>query len=238
VEEFEALEDLGARVVHVPLTEQVPVDGGAALAAAVRAGGFTDLVLTSANGARALAAALTAADRDARDLAGVHTWAVGPATARAMRQFVGLAADEVPRVPTGEGLVAHAGAVGVTGRRFLFPAAAAARRAVPEGLVRAGAEVTEIAAYETRPLATGPADLQSALDAGLSWVALASPSAVQALINAIDTLGVRRDAVALAAIGPTTAEAARLAGLTLRVEAEDHTMSGLAVAIAAFAKEE
>ena len=95
---------------------------------ALRAGGFTDLVLTSANGARSLASALTAANMDARDLAGVHTWAVGPATARAMRSLVGIAADEVPAEPNAEGLVAHAAALGVEGRAFLFPAAAAARQ--------------------------------------------------------------------------------------------------------------
>jgi len=150
-----------------------------------------------------------------------------------MRRALGVAADQVPSEPTGEGLVAHATTVGVEGRTFLFPAAAAARRVVPEGLVRLGATVIEIAAYETLPLPSGPAHLQSALDAGLSWVALASPSAVAALAAAMDTLDVGRDAVAVAAIGPTTASAARAQGLDVRVEAETHTMSGLAAAIAA-----
>jgi uroporphyrinogen-III synthase len=93
--------------------------------------------------------------------------------------------------------------------------------------------VVEIAAYETHPLDTGPADLQSALDEGLSLVALASPTAVEALVKALDTLALERDAVAVAVIGPTTAAAARGAGLTVRVEADTHTMPGLAAAIAA-----
>ena len=129
--------------------------------------------------------------------------------------------------------MAHASRVGVTGRTFLFPAAAGARRAVPDGLARLGAEVMEVAAYETHALETGPADLQSALDAGLSLVALASPTAVAALAKALDSLALGRDAVAVAVIGPTTAAAARDAGLTVRVEAKTHTMSGLAAAIAA-----
>ena len=231
--EFEVLEDLGATVVHLPLTHQVRCGEGEALRAAVQAGGFTDLVVTSANGVKSLAAGLEDAGKDARDLQGVRTWCVGPATGRALRRIVGVRPDEIPEDASGEGLVAHASRVGVTGRTFLFPAAVGARRVVPEGLEGLGAKVIEVAAYETHPLETGPADLQSALDAGLSLVALASPTAVSALAKALDSLAVERDAVAVAVIGPTTAAAARDAGLTVRVEAETHTMSGLAAAIAA-----
>jgi uroporphyrinogen III methyltransferase / synthase len=232
-QDFEALEDLGATVVHLPLTHQVRCGEGAALVSALKGGGFTDLVVTSANGVRALAEGLEDAGLDARDLKGVRTWCVGPATGRALKRIVGVRPDEVPPEASGEGLVAHAAGVGVKGRTFLFPAAAGARRVVPEGLRGLGATVLEIAAYETHPLDTGPADLQSALDEGLSLVALASPTAVEALVKALDTLALERDAVAVAVIGPTTAAAARGAGLTVRVEAETHTMPGLAAAIVA-----
>ena len=232
-QDFEALEDLGATVIHLPLTHQVRCGDGAALSAALRAGAFTDLVVTSANGAKALASALEDAGQDARDLKGVHAWCVGPATGRALKRYVGVRPDEIPAEASGEGLVALASDIGVTGRTFLFPAASRARRVVPDGLQALGAKVIEIASYDTQPLGSGPADLQSALDAGLSLVALASPSAVDALAKALDSLAVERDAVAVAVIGPTTAAAARRAGLKVRVEAETHTMSGLAAAIAA-----
>jgi uroporphyrinogen III methyltransferase/synthase len=231
--DFEALQDLGATVVHLPLTHQVRAGEGRLLIDALKAGAFTDLVVTSANGVNALAAALEDAGQDARDLEGVTTWCVGPATGRALKRSVGVRADETPSQASGAGLVAHAASLGIAGRTFLFPAASAARRVVPDGLRELGATVIEVASYETHPLATGPADLQSALDAGLSLVALASPTAVSALVKALDSLAVERDAVAVAVIGPTTADAARDAGLTVRVEAEIHTMSGLAAAIAA-----
>ncbi len=231
VDEFDALESLGAAVVHVPLTRQAPVDGGRPLAEAVRAGGFTDLVLTSQNGVHALAAALVASGRDVRTLAGVTTWAVGPATAGTMREVLALGADLVADPATGADLVALAARVGVRGRRFLFPAAQAARDVVPGGLRALGADVQQVAAYVTEadPMA-GPR-LESAMEQGLSLIAVASPSAVDALYDALAATGRDVRAIPVAAIGPTTAEHALARGFDVAVTAETHTMAGLAAAV-------
>ncbi|MCB9729303.1 MAG: uroporphyrinogen-III C-methyltransferase [Deltaproteobacteria bacterium] len=229
--EFEALEALGAAVVHVPLTRQVPVDDGRPLADAVRDGDFSDLVLTSQNGVHALCEALVRSGRDVRTLAGVTTWAVGPATARAMRSMLALGADHVASPATGEGLVAMARELGVQGRRFLFPSAAAAREVVPEGLRALGAELRQIAAYATEPDPLAAPRLESAFEQGLSLLAIASPSAVDALEGALRATGRGVGDVALAAIGPTTAEHARARGFDVAVTAETHTMTGLAAAI-------
>ena len=232
-QDFEPLEDLGATVLHVPLTHQVPIEGGGELVEALKAARFNELIVTSANGVKALDSALERAGKDARDLKGVRTWCVGPATARALRRIIGVRADEIPAEASAAGLVAHAGRLGVAGQHFLYPAAAAARRELSEGLTALGATIDEIASYETKSLPSGPTNLQSALEMGLSLVALASPSAVRAFAKAMDSLGVERDAVHVAAIGPTTSQAAQAAGLCVRVEAETHTMPGLAAAIAA-----
>ncbi len=236
-EPFELLEDLGAAVVHLPLTRQQLVEDPSALDAAVSsgvgsAGAFTDLVFTSANGVAAFAASLERVGRDVRALVGVATWAVGPGTARAMRTTLALGADHIPRDATGEGLVALAAEVGVAGRRFLFPAAVGARRTVPEGVAGLGAIVDQIPAYETVADPKAPSRLESALEQGLSMVAVASPSAVDALLDALAHLGEAADRVPLAAIGPTTAARARERGADLAVVATTHTMAGLAEAIA------
>lgn len=231
VDEFEALESLGAAVVHVPLTRQVAVDGGRPLAEAVRAGGFSDLVLTSQNGVHALAAALVASGRDVRTLAGVTTWAVGPSTAGTMREVLALGADHVADPATGAGLVALASQIGIGGRRFLFPAAQAARDVVPDGFRGLGATVDQVASYVTEPDPLAGPRLESAIEQGLSLIAVASPSAVDALHVALAATGRDIRAIPIAAIGPTTAEHAVARGFDVAVTAETHTMAGLAGAI-------
>lgn len=232
VDEFDALESLGAAVVHVPLTRQVAVDGGRPLAEAVRGGGFSDLVLTSQNGVHALAAALVASGRDVRSLAGVTTWAVGPATASTMREVLALGADHVADPATAAALVALASRVGIGGRRFLFPAAQAARDVVPEGFRQLGATVDQVVSYATEPDPLAGPRLESAIEQGLSLIAVASPSAVDALYDALATTGRDVRAIPVAAIGPTTAEHAQARGFAVAVTAETHTMAGLAAAVA------
>jgi len=237
---FDALERLGAALHHLPLTRQRPASGAAHLSRVLRESplGFTDLVFTSRNGVRAFRHALDASAGkgatgaiDVRALAQVQTWAVGPATAAAMRELLVLSADHVPARATADGLVALAASVGVTGRRFLFPAAAGARRVLPQGLSALGASVLELAVYETVPEPSAPARLLSALEEGLTLLTVASPSAVDALAAALDEAGIPRGHIPVAAIGPTTAEAARAAGLDVAVVPERFNLEALAAAI-------
>lgn len=230
---FDALERLGAALHHLPLTRQRPASGAGRLCELLRARplAFTDLVFTSRNGVAAFRRALDAADCDMRALASVHTWAVGPATAAAMRELLVLSADEVPERATADGLVAHATKIGVAGRRFLFPAAAGARRVLPDGLRALGAQIEEIAVYETVPEPSAPARLLTALEEGLTLLTVASPSAVNALAAALDEAGVPRTHIPVAAIGPTTAEAARAVGLDVAVVPDKFNLEALAEAI-------
>jgi len=68
--------------------------------------------------------------------------------------------------------------------------------------------------------------------AGLTMLTVASPSAVSALVTALGAIGLDVGAVPVAAIGPTTAEAAREAGLRVAVVPEVFTVAGLAEALA------
>ncbi len=226
----ERLRQAGAVVIRLPLTQQED-RGEERLDACFRALSATDLVFTSANGVRAVRRSLERCSLDARSLHGVRTWAVGPATAGAMRRELGLAADIVAAVATGEGLVAEAKRVGVSGARFLFPAAEQARRVVPEGLAALGASVDEVAAYATVPTTSAVSRLLTAQEEGLSLITLASPSATSALVTALGAAGLALDTWPVAAIGPTTAAAAVAAGLKVSVIAKPYSMVGLADAI-------
>ena len=234
---FAPLVPLGARLVALPLTHQVPAPDAPRLAERLAQGAFTDLVVTSVNGVRALAAACADAALDPREaLATARTWAVGPATARALEAITGRPADLVPVEATGEALAALAAGVGVAGARFLFPAAAEARRAVPEGLARAGAAVDELAVYATVPDPDLAARLARACAEGLTLAVVASPSAAAALADALDAAGLPRTRLGLAVIGPTTRAAALALGLPVLVMPTRYTLPDLAQAIAEAAR--
>jgi len=198
---------------------------------------ITDLVFTSANGVLACRDALALAKLDARSLAKLTTWAVGPQTAAAMWESLALRADHVPPRATAEGLVAYAQGLiesgGLAGQRhFLFPASARARRVLPDGLLRLGMAVTEVAVYDTVAEPTAPARIVSALEEGLTLLVVASPSAVESLAAALDLARIPRTRIPVAAIGPTTAQAARDAGLEVAVVPESFNLEALASAIA------
>lgn len=228
---FEPLVELGARLAWIPLTRKVATDDAPLIAARVRAGGFTDLVFTSANGVRVVKGVLDDAGLDAGALGGVATWAVGAQTAAAMRAALGVGADHVPAEASADGLVALAASVGVSGRRFLFPAARGARRVLPDGLTALGATVDQVAIYETLPAAGAEALLIAAVEAGLSLITVASPSAVYALAAACDGARLDRASIPLAAIGPTTAAAATEEGFRVPIVSGTYSLGDLALAV-------
>ena len=97
--------------------------------------------------------------------------------------------------------------------RVLLPRSDRAGGELPAMLARAGVEVSDVVAYRTIPRAVGADELEAlgAVDAFL----LASPSAVEGLLARVGAAGFRRvfPRAIVAAIGPTTAEALRAAGL-------------------------
>ena len=84
------LRELGAAVVEAPAIRTAPL-----AAALPDLGGFDLVCVTSPNGAHALFERLDAAGLDARALAGRTVAAIGPGTARALREH-GIRADVVP----------------------------------------------------------------------------------------------------------------------------------------------
>jgi uroporphyrinogen-III synthase len=223
-----ALVALGAEVQEIPLVELAPPSDPAPLARAVAEIAAYDWVaLTSANAAEALAGAL---DRVARPLpATVRLASVGPSTSRAVREKLGV--DPVLEPPSdfrAEGLLRAFEPVDLAGSRVLLPVSDRARDVLAQGLRARGALVDVVVAYRTlAPAAAGDA-LAGALRAGADLVALASPSAVEALVAAP---AARAAKCAVAVIGPVTEHAARAAGLDVRVVASPATAEALVEAI-------
>ena len=226
-ETYQRLEDLGATLFHLPMTHQVGVRCPE-VAVALAEPANTDIVFTSANGVSFFKEALRAAELDARDLADKRVWAVGPSTARACYESLGLRADHVPDNASAKGLVELASELGVAGRGFIFPAARAARETLEEGLRAQHATVQRLTVYETQPTPNAAERLRDALAAGLNLGIVASPSAVDALAAAVAEAGLAPDTLPLAAVGPTTAAHARKAGFKVVLVPKEHTMAALA----------
>ncbi len=187
------------------------------------------LVLTSANGAEAVAARLAATGR--RLPSTLCVAAVGPATAAALRAAdirVDHVPDEYLTVAVAPGLDAQAGA------RVVLARADAATPQLREALLALGASVEEVVAYRTvEGPATSRDPLRAALQRDLDGVAFTSGSTVRGLMRLATSLDrARARALPAYCIGPVTAEVARQAGFAIGAVATEHTAAGLADAIA------
>ena len=217
-----ALEQAGAVVVQLPLTRTVdPADGGDAVRA--RRGPLATydwVVFTSQNAVDRLMAEV----RDARALAGVAVAAVGPATADALR-LAGVEPDLVPAEHSarpGRGVPPTA-PVGVCCSRAPTWRPTPSRPALGEK----GWTVERVEAYRTVPAATpDPAllDRVAAADA-ITFAATSSVQAFGALTTPDGTpVPVPPHVVC---IGPSTAAAARAAGMANVSEAWGSSAEGM-----------
>ena len=225
------LTELGAEVVEAPAIriEPRPLDG-ALLEVVARISDYALVCLTSPNGVRLLFDALAATGRDARALGGAVA-AIGPGTAAELERR-GVRADVVPERFVAEGLVEALGPLSVDGRRVLVARAAGARPVLPDALRERGAEVDDVALYET--LAEPLAARQREQLARATYVTFTSSSTVRFFLEAGGELP---EAARIVSIGPVTSATARELGLTVHVEAARHDIDGLVEALLADAGE-
>lgn len=227
------LAELGAAVRELPsIAFEPPADPGP-LERALRAlSTFEWVVFTSATAVEKAVERLVALGLDTAALARPRLAAVGPATAERLAQLV-RAPDVVASKAKGDVLAAELAPL-VRGRRVLFPRPAEGRPETVAGLLAAGADLTAVEAYRTVPAPPDSlAPLAGWLERGeVDAVAFASPSAVQAVVGALGAKAPLLGGVLLAAIGPTTADALRAAGLHAGAVPGTYTGGPLAEAIA------
>jgi uroporphyrinogen-III synthase len=225
------LQERGARVVEVPSIDVTPPADTTALDDALRLPGrFQWLVFTSANAVDAVAARLAALGLPPRLTShGPKLASVGKATTAALRSA--FPDDPVALEPVQDFRAAELARAfarePMAGARVLLPCSSRARDELPHALRALGAEVLAVVAYET----VEPADLgqrvASCIAQGFDLALFASPSAVAAFASAA---GERVRGLPAVAIGPTTAAAARAAGLDVRAIAAPSTVEGLVAA--------
>ena len=224
----ERLRGLGAEVIVAPVISTQTLPGPAP-----ELGRYDLICFTSPNGVEALFERLDAEGLDSRAFpprAEARVAAIGPATARALRQR-GIATDVMPEKAVGEALAEALGDVPVT--RALVARAREARDVVPEALRERGADVDVLAVYET---VVEELDAeQTAAAAAADFITFTSASTVRNFLAAVGgaeawlARGPSRPRTV--SIGPVTSDELRLHGLEPDIEAEQHDIDGLVAAI-------
>jgi uroporphyrinogen III methyltransferase/synthase len=222
----------GATVVELPVIAiEDPPDGGRDLGQAAGravAGDYDWLVFTSTNAAARFLAAL--GDRPVP--ASTRWAAVGPGTAATLHGG-GHPPDLVPATSVAEALAdefpdAPARTGATPGSRVLFPRAESVSGVLASGLRAKEWSVDEVVAYRTVAGSPDPGALAAAGRADA--VAFTSSSTVE---RTVSLLGLDRIPPVVASIGPVTSASALAAGLSVTVEATEHTIDGLVAALVA-----
>ncbi len=233
----QALSELGADCMECPTIEVVEPDSWQPLDDAIAQIKTYDwLVFTSVNGVKFFFQRLFANGSDSRALGHLKTAAIGPSTAKHLMDY-GISTDILPKTYQAESVVEAFANVPVQGRKVLLPRAKEARAVLPEELTRMGAGVDEIVAYQTRQAKSGRSDLLDALQQGkIDMVTFTSSSTVRnfkALLPDEAAAELMRG-VAVACIGPITADTAKALGFKADLVAQEFTIDGLKDAIVQF----
>ena len=234
---IEMLEARGAEAIPAPMIRIAPPqDAGPLEDACANAGAYDWVVFTSANAVESFMSTLLQRG-DVRDLKGVRICAVGPATAARVERY-GMRVNAVPAEHHAEGVLEMLTAAGpLSGKRFLLPRSDIARDLIGEELRRAGADVSEVAAYRTTTVVrepNGDHDIyRMLLERQIDAVTFTSASTVRNFVQiygedqAVDLLGT----TVVACIGPVTAEAAQQLGVQTTVMPEKYTVPDLVDAL-------
>jgi uroporphyrinogen III methyltransferase/synthase len=225
------LAEAGAMPMFYPCVDITPPDDPAPLDVALHAaemGEFDWLALTSANAAWAVSRRLAELDRPLTILHGLRLAAVGPATAAAAQDVLGLNADIIPDEFSSAALAQVLPPLAKA--HVLLPLSSLAETTLAEALRAEGASVTCVVAYQT-VIGSGGVDLPLLLRrAEIDAITLTSSSAAtnlgrRVLNEGADEASLRQ--VPIGCLGARTADTARTQGLRVVAVSEEHTLGGL-----------
>ncbi len=223
----------GAEPLLFPVIETVPPEDWAPLDTAIEnLEHYDGLIFTSVNGVKFFMRRLKEQGKDVRELKGLRLYAIGPKTEQAVNAL-GIPVDGVPEEFVAESLIDHLGRKNIKGKKFLLPRATVARETLPDQLRELGAEIDVPPAYRTVRPQTDTQELTRRLKEGsIHAVTFTSSSTVTHFMELIgEELKPQLAKVAVACIGPVTAQTAEQAGLKVDVMAEEYTVDGLIAAL-------
>ncbi len=246
-EGFEALEELGAEIIQFSTIEILPPENWDELDRAIDTiEGYDWLIFTSSNGVRYFFSRLFEKGRDIRDLKGLKICAIGTKTAASIEQF-GIKVDLVPESFNAEGLIeSFITAAGskdnnrnfadqqppstlLQGMKFLLPRAEVAREIFPDKVRAMGGVIDVPVTYRAVKPDMHGKRLRRFLKEGRVTVATFTSAAT--FNNFREMQGEEADellkGVAIAAIGPVTAQAIEKAGLTVQIMPGEATIEAM-----------
>lgn len=224
------LSEHGAQPIELPVIEiQATTDTEELDKSILNLKHYHWIVFTSVNGVEVFFQRLYRLSRDARVLHGLKVGAIGPATAKAL-EIRGVIPDYLPEVYTSQGFISGLKSQSIAGQRFLLPRAEIASKELAQGIKELGAEVHEVALYQTIPTGTISQAREMLLSGGIDVITFTSPSTVSNLVAIFDPKELV-GSVKVACIGPKTADTAARVGLKVDMVAREHTIPGLVAAI-------
>lgn len=200
-------------------------------------GQYEWIIFTSVNGVGQFMKRFRGRGRDARSLAGRRICCIGPRTAEELARY-GVNADVVPEEYQAEGVLATLMKSDLSRARILIPRAEVARELLPEELRARGAVVDVIPVYRTEiPRDSIEGWKQLLVEGKIDIVTFTSSSTVRNFIELVggeETARLLVQSVAVACIGPITAQTAREAGLAVVIMPSENTIPALVEAMAGY----
>jgi uroporphyrinogen-III synthase len=234
------LAPIGLTVIAMPVTRTEAAADPDALVHALDDGEYDAIVVASARAAHELARAASLRITGTGIPERAEVWAVGPATKRALDEAA-VPATLPPDVRDAAELAARLlEERELAGKRVLLPRAEDGRTEAAELLRDAGAIVVEVIAYRTRPAHADDPLVQDGanalVDGAADVLCVFAPSQVTALAAVLAERGltlpeVVQRGVVVCAIGETTAQALREAGIERVAVATAPTPQGMAHAV-------
>ena len=188
---------------------------------------YSYIVFTSANGVNIFMNKMFELNKDIRALSGAKIVAIGPATAKALKNK-GIIADIVPKEYVAESIFESLKAVVNSNDRILIPRASEARDYLIEKLSEI-CTVKEVKTYET---VIGDAQREAVLDkldkGEIDYLTFTSSSTVKNLIKIIGEENIPKlEKAKIISIGPITTKTIEGFGLKVYKEPSEYTIDGM-----------
>jgi uroporphyrinogen III methyltransferase/synthase len=226
------LRSFGAQVLGTPTIRILPLEDESGLREAVSdMGGYDWAVFASVSAVVHVFTAIEGAGGDARVFAPCRVGVMGQGTSAALRDW-GIIPDLIPESYVSESLAKDLlGELEPKSRIVIF-GALGGRETLAKELAAKGHEVNLVPAYRNASVKVDPLHVEALKAGKVNWVAFTSSSSVTRLVEALGGGGMFSQKTKVACIGPTTAATAESLGLSVTTVSEEHTIEGLARAIA------
>jgi uroporphyrinogen III methyltransferase / synthase len=225
------LRALGADVLEVPTIKiEAPLAREALVDAMLELNSYDWLIFTSPNGVTSFFEYFFRQFHDMRDIGGCRIAAVGPATAKKLKELhlqVDLMPDEAMAASIAEAFTEYES---IENLKICLLRAEVANPELPSALEALGAIVDDVACYRTVAETEDPfANGKRLQETGADWITFTSASTVEHFHArfGIPTLLKQFPEMKVASIGPETSKALLALGVEPQVKAAIHTIEGL-----------